>query len=187
MTATPEDTLRPHDFDGIQEYDNRLPNWWLWTFYLAILFSVGYWIHFHVLGTGDLPREQFAKEMAAAEENLQERLSKMEISNDSLLAMAAEPGIVAKGREVFEQNCVTCHRADAGGNVGPNLTDGYWLHGSQPVDIYNTVTHGVIEKAMPTWGPVLGPTKIQQVVAYVLSIKNTNVPNGKAPQGTPEQ
>ena len=72
---------------------------------------------------------------------------------------------------------------DGGGNIGPNLTDAYWIHGSKPIDIFHTVIDGVPAKGMPTWGPQLGDDRIESVVAYVLSIRDTNVPAGKAPQG----
>ena len=66
--------------------------------------------------------------------------------------------------------------------MGPNLTDEYWIHGARPTDIYNTVTNGVLDKGMAAWGRQLGPNRVQSLVAFVLTIKNTNVP-GKAPQG----
>ena len=42
------DEVRGHEFDGIEEYDNRLPNWWLWTFFGACIFSVAYWGYYEV-------------------------------------------------------------------------------------------------------------------------------------------
>ena len=66
---------------------------------------------------------------------------------------------------------------------GPNLTDSAWIHGGAPLQIHTTITNGVVEKGMLAWGPILGPTKVQQVAAYVLSIRDTNVDGGKEPQG----
>ena len=175
--------LREHTFDGIREFDNRLPNWWLWTFYLACIFSLLYWWHFHIVGIGDLPRESFRAEMEAAEARMLAEMANHEITDESLLELAAEPGIVAKGREIFVANCATCHQADGRGNIGPNLTDRYWLHGARPTQIYETITKGVEGKAMVAWLPQLGPARCQQVTAFVLSIKNTEVPGGKAPEG----
>ena len=176
--------LRGHAFDGIQEYDNRLPNWWLWTFYGACIFSLFYWLHFHVLGTGPLPRDQYRAEMEAAAA----RLATMEVSNETLTALAAEPAAREAGQKIFVKHCTQCHKADAGGSIGPNLTDKFWIHGATPMDIYNTIVTGVPEKGMPNdWMRKLGPLKCQQVTAYILTIKNTNVAGGKAPQGDPEQ
>jgi cytochrome c oxidase cbb3-type subunit 3 len=99
--------------------------------------------------------------------------------------MSTVPSVVGAGRATFEQFCVACHLADGSGIVGPNLTDGYWLHGGQPMQIWNTVTHGVPEKGMVAWGNQLGPKRVQEVVAYVLTMKGLNRP-GKEPQGEPE-
>ncbi len=63
------------------------------------------------------------------------------------------------------------------------MTDAYWINGGKPTDIFHRVHDGVPAKGMPTWGPQLGDEKVETVVAFVLSIRNTNVPGGKAPQG----
>lgn len=182
--ASYDDPLRPHVFDDdIQEYDNRLPNWWLWSFYLACIFSLLYWLHYHALGTGPLPAEEFRAENEAAEA----RLTSGEVTEESLAALAAEPTAVEKGQQVFVKNCAQCHNANGNGNVGPNLTDKFWIHGGKPMDIYNTIIKGVVTKGMPDyWERQLGRTKCLQATAFILSIKNTNVP-GKGPEGDPEQ
>jgi cytochrome c oxidase cbb3-type subunit 3 len=189
LGQVPPAPLRPHSFDGIEEFDNRLPNWWLWTFYVACIFAVVYWMHYHVLGTGALPAQQYLAEMQAAEERLAERMAGVELTDDLLADLSAEPTVVAKGKAIFEANCAVCHRADAGGmpGLGPNLTDRFWLHGGRPLQIYETVTKGVVAKGMLAWLPQLGPQRCQQVVAFVLSRKNTEVAGGREPQGEPEQ
>ena len=194
MTANEaQPRLREHEFDGIREFDNRLPNWWLWTFYLACIFAVIYWIHYHVLGTGALPAEEYAREQAAAAD----KMVVVEVTDASLLALAKEEAAVAAGKAVFKANCAQCHNRlekpeladlDGMGNIGPNLTDRYWLHGGKPTDLYTTLTKGVVEKGMPDYFlGLLGPKQCQQVIAYVLTLKNTNVPGGKEPQGTEEK
>lgn len=185
--------LRSHEFDGIREFDNRLPNWWLWTFYLACIFSVGYWIHYHVLGTGALPAEEYALEQAAAAD----AMVQTEVTDEGLLALSKEPAAVAAGKEIWKVNCAQCHNRldkpeladiDGIGNIGPNMTDNYWLHGGSPTAMYTTLTKGVVEKGMPDYFlGILGPKKCQQVIAYVLTLKNTNVAGGKEPQGTEEK
>ncbi len=182
MSGTDE-RLRSHAFDGIQEFDNRLPNWWLWSFYGACIFSVFYWMHYHVLGTGPLPQQEYRLQMEAAERRLAAQMEGVEITDELLEKLAAEPTVVEKGRAVFIGMCVTCHLESGGGSVGPNLTDEYWLHGGAPTDLYRTVTEGVIDKGMVAWLPQLGPTRCQQVVAYLLTLRNTNVAGGKEPQG----
>jgi cytochrome c oxidase cbb3-type subunit 3 len=92
---------------------------------------------------------------------------------------------VQTGRGVFAQSCVACHAANGGGGIGPNLTDSAWIHGSRPTTHLRTmVNEGVLARGMPAWGPQLGHERVQAVVAYVLTLKDTNVAGGKAPQGT---
>jgi cytochrome c oxidase cbb3-type subunit 3 len=183
---TTSDRIRDHDYDGIQEYDNRLPNWWLWTFYLAVIFAFVYWLHYHSIGTGDLPHEQFAAEMAAADARAMELAAQQPATDEMLLAMAQDPAAVSAGRGVYAANCIACHLPTGGGSIGPNLTDAHWIHGSRPTDLLRTVTNGVLEKGMVQWGPLLGPIRCRQVVAYLLTLKNTNVAGGKAPEGKPD-
>ena len=171
------------EHDGIVEHDNALPRWWLLTLFGAVVFSFGYWFYYqHLMGPGQ------RAELAADEKvlsDLREKSASSKVTDDSLLALAKDPAVVARGAELFKANCVTCHEEKGQGKVGPNLTDAYWIHGGKPTQIFTTVTNGVPDKGMVTWGPVLGGAKIQDVTAFVLSIKNTNVP-GKEPQGDKE-
>jgi len=178
------DQLLDHSYDGIQEYDNRLPNWWLHTLYWAIVFAFGYWIFYHVLGIGHSKLETHAMEVAEASRAQLARMGDQEVTDESLTLLSTVPERINAGREVFQQFCVVCHGSQGEGNVGPNLTDGYWIHGGKPTDILATVTNGVPEKGMASWIGQLGPTRVQNVVAFVLTLKNTNVP-GKAPEGEP--
>ncbi len=178
------DQVLDHDYDGIQEYDNRLPNWWLYTLYGAIVFAVFYWLHFHTLGSGKLPPERYEVEMVQAAEAQLARMGDQDLSNESLQLLATVPARVEAGREIFMQFCVVCHGERGEGIVGPNLTDAYWVHGGQPMDMYETVTNGVLDKGMAAWGNQLGPRRVMDVVGFLLTLQNTNVP-GKAPEGEP--
>lgn len=182
MTDDRQDKVREHSFDGIQEYDNRLPNWWLWTLYGSIVFGIGYWILFHTLAVIPHPTGRFEADMKAAEQARLERAAAGGVSNESLNLMAGMPDQVAEGRQHFQTYCVVCHADQGQGLVGPNLTDRYWLHGGAPMDILKTVTDGVTAKGMAAWGSQLGPRRVEQVTAFVLSIRNTEVV-GKEPQG----
>lgn len=184
--SQPQDVVRGHAFDGIEEYDNRLPNWWLWSLYLACMFSVVYWIHYHVLGTGPSSLEEFHADMAVYAQETSEREARealAAVSDESLEAMAKDPAVLAAGKETFTTYCLACHKADGGGLIGPNLTDKYWIHGGQPKEIYALVVKGVVEKGMLAWGSVLGKSKCQEVTAFVLTLRNTNAQDGKAPEG----
>ena len=180
--AEEQDQVLGHDFDGIQEYDNRLPNWWLWTLYVTIIFGVFYWFFFHTWSWGPLSYETFLNEQARAAEAQLARMEGQELNDETLLLMASVPDNVGRGREIFTSHCTTCHLDDGSGSVGPNLTDNYWIHDHTPMGIHETVTNGVPDKGMAAWGGQLGPSRVQDVVAFVLSIQGTNVP-GKEPEG----
>jgi cytochrome c oxidase cbb3-type subunit 3 len=182
MSESEKDQVLDHEYDGIQEYDNRLPNWWLYTLYGAIVFAFLYWFYFHITQAGALPTERYDREMARAAE---EELARMagDLDDATLNRTAGDPARVDAGREIFGQFCVVCHGEQGGGSVGPNLTDAYWIHGGRPMDLLDIVTNGVLEKGMAAWGRQLGPRRVQDVVAFVLTLRNTDVP-GKDPEGT---
>jgi cytochrome c oxidase cbb3-type subunit 3 len=99
--------------------------------------------------------------------------------------LAQTPAIVAQGKAVFGKTCAPCHGADGRGGVGPNLTDGDWLHGGTPSDIYKSVDEGIAAKGMPAWGPQLGEVVVEYAVAFVLSMGGPRASEDKAPQGDP--
>lgn len=168
-----------HVYDGIEEADNQLPNWWLLTFYGAIVFAVVYWFAYHELGTLKGPTEVYAAEVA------RRAAAGGTVDNATLEALAQSSAEVNAGHALFTQYCVSCHGPNAeGATIGPNLTDGFWIHGGNAIDIHTTITNGVNGKGMPPWGPVLGANKVRQLAAYIVSVRGTNRP-GKEPQGEP--
>ena len=175
------DQVLDHDYDGIQEFDNRLPNWWLWTLWGTIVFAVGYWFVFHTYGLRDLPIAKYDKTMADANALLADS-SARGLTAEDLVAMSQDPAKTAEGKAIWAQYCVVCHKASGEGLVGPNLTDAYWIHGGGPLEIHNTVVQGVTAKGMAAWGRQLGPDRVDAVVAWVLTLRDTNVP-GKGPEG----
>ena len=162
-----EEPLRPHTYDGIQEYDHRLPNWWLVTLYGSIAFAALYWLFGFQLEL--LPEPGAALEEKMKANALAAARSSGKISNEILWSMSKDAKVVDAGRAVYQSTCASCHLPDLAGAIGPNLKDATWIHGSQPMDIVKVVTSGVLEKGMPTWGPVLGKTKINEVTAFILS------------------
>lgn len=165
-----------HEYDGILEADNHLPTWWLVTFFGAIAFALLYWMTYEAWGFADYPRAQYAEEMQRrAEEG-------GEVSEELLAMLSEQPEAVAEGQATYASNCLACHGPAAEGNIGPNLTDPNWIHGGSATDIYATVSDGVASAGMPPWGPVLGTRGVQAVVAYVLTLRDTNVP-GREAQG----
>jgi len=186
-TRKPIDSNEPldtgHDYDGIREYDNALPNWWLATLYLSIVFAFGYWMYYHVIGTGQLQMEAYHAEMALAEAQQAERAAaRGAVGDDELLAMASDGAKVDAGKAEYTTYCVACHGMSGEGGIGPNLTDDHWLHGAKPTEILKVISEGVPSKGMASWGPVLGADKVEKLTAFVITLKGKNVP-GKAPEG----
>lgn len=168
--------LRAHVFDGIQEYDKRLPNWWLWTFYGAIIFAVWYWIIVHMMGLTSAadPALSVQRQLREARESAMK--NSPELSDQKLWALSRDATTVAAGKLVYETTCASCHLADLAGQIGPNLRDTEWIHGGTPLEIAKTINDGVLAKGMPSWGPILGPTKIAEVTAYILSYHQEGEP-----------
>lgn len=166
-----------HVYDGIREADNLLPRWWLLTFYGTIAFAALYWFYYQGYEMAPEPLAAYQAEAAAAAAS-----SGRPLTDTELNAMAANPAMVSAGSRLFAQNCIVCHGDHAEGKIGPNLTDDFWLHGGQPSQIWTTIRAGVPARGMPQWGPALGAAPVQQVTAYVLSLRGTHVP-GKAPEG----
>jgi len=182
MKPTPdhEDPIREHSYDGIQEYDKRLPNWWLFTLYITIVFWVGYWSYYEWFRAGPDGPERVEQEMAAIETI---RLAAAPANdNATLWQMSRNQDFIASGKEVFATNCAACHLASLRGKdenptaIGPNLTDTNWIHGGNPSEVYQLITDGVLIKGMPAWGPVLGARRISDVTAYIMSFHNEGDP-----------
>lgn len=184
--AAPQSTdknLIEHQYDGIQEYDNPLPRWWVYLFYATIIFSILYWFNVPGVGIGKGRIANYEADVAAWKAAHPEPQGGA--TPEQLAALASDQSAIAKGKQVFTTNCVSCHRADGGGMIGPNLTDEYWIHGGTLPEIHKTITEGVLAKGMPTWGKLLKPDQVDAVTVYVASLKGTNPPNPKAPEGQP--
>jgi cytochrome c oxidase cbb3-type subunit 3 len=182
-----EERLLEHNYDGIQEYDNPLPRWWVGMFWATIVFSIVYYLNvIPGIGTGRGRIVDYEKEVAAANAKtaaLEAAAPKVELSDAVVWGYTKQPAAMAGGKETFATICATCHRPDGGGNIGPNLTDDYWIHGNQPMQLVHTITTGVADKGMPPWEGVLTTEQIGHVAAYVLTLRGTHPPAPKARQG----
>ncbi|MFY7949976.1 MAG: cbb3-type cytochrome c oxidase N-terminal domain-containing protein [Gemmatimonas sp.] len=179
-----QDKLLNHTYDGIQEYDNPMPRWWLLTFAATIVFSVIYLFNIGPVGSGKGRIADYEADMAAYAK-AHPAPTGGDMSSDQLLALVKDEEAMEEGKEAYTAYCASCHAPDGGGLIGPNLADAYWLHGGTIADIYKTVTIGVLEKGMPPWGKTLKPEQLSAVVAYVSTLQGTTPANPKAPQGTP--
>lgn len=175
--------LRPHTYDGILEYDKRLPNWWLFTLYGAIVFSIGYWAWYHTYQMAPEPGVALTEQMAE-NQRLAARASGV-LDDDALWAMARDAKVVAAGKATFEATCASCHLATLTGAIGPNLIDQSWVHGGKPLEVVKVITEGVLAKGMPSWAPILGQQKITEVAAYIMSHHKPGEPITIAPWTMP--
>ncbi|ATG36903.1 MULTISPECIES: cytochrome-c oxidase, cbb3-type subunit III [Phaeobacter] len=181
-----------HSWDGIEEFDNPMPRWWLWTFYATIIWAIGYTVAYPawpgiqsatagVLGWNS--RALVAEEIAAVNEAnapINSRLEEIELAS-----ITTDPELngyaVSAGSAVFKTWCAQCHGAGAAGAKGyPNLLDDDWLWGGSMEDIHATIAHGIRNEEsddaryseMPAFGrdELLEKEEIDQVVNYVMSL-----------------
>lgn len=176
--------LLDHDYDGIMELDNDLPPWWKYGFYASIIAAFAYMAYFHVFG-GITQKEEFQIEMAKAQLAVEEyKKNAPNLIDASSVTLLTEEADLEVGKQIFIEKCVACHRADAGGAIGPNLTDEYWIFGGDISAVFNTISEGGRPgKGMISWKQDLKPAEMAQVGSYILSLQGTNPPNPKAPEG----
>ena len=177
-----EPLLLDHNYDGIQELDNNLPRWWVWLFYITIIFAAVYLVYSHVAKVGDLQAAEYDKEMKAGNAIKTAAMGNFESSIPSLQP-SKDAVVIENGRQTYAKFCAPCHRADGGGLVGPNLTDDYWIHGSNYCDTVKVIWDGVPAKGMVTWKTVLKPDEIQSVASYIYTLRGTKLATpGKLPE-----
>ena len=182
-----------HEWDGIRELNNPLPRWWLWTFYLTIIWAVGYMFLYPAIPLingatkgylGYSSRAEVVSELAdakAAQGVLLEKIAATPVEE-----IAADPELlqfaIAGGSSAFKVNCAQCHGSGASGSPGyPNLNDDDWIWGGTIDQIYLTIAHGIRYEAdddtriseMPAFADMLEPQQINEVAAYVVSLSDT--------------
>lgn len=177
------DVMLDHEYDGIRELDNDLPPWWKYGFYMTIISAVVYLIGFHLTGSFKLSEEEYLAEIETAEIAIAEYKANQAINIDeSNAAFLDDDSKIAEGKILFEKTCATCHLASGGGQIGPNLTDEYWLYGNKPGDLFRTVSDGT-SKGMSPWKSTYNPVQIQNIISYVRTLQGTKPENAKKPEG----
>jgi cytochrome c oxidase cbb3-type subunit 3 len=172
--------LREHEFDGIQEYDQKLPNWWLFTFYIAIVFFVLGWVAYYQLPLMMMnDHEQLTAKLDVIAKKKEVELERIlsTLNDESLMEMSKDSTHTAAGKAIFDMKCSPCHGVDLSAKLngmvlpGVPLNDKEWKYGGKPLEIMKTVTNGSpdITKGMIAWKDQLGPSEIAQVIAYILS------------------
>lgn len=178
-----EDILMDHSYDGIQEYDNPLPGWWKFLFWVSILISPVYYYYFHCGMEGRSIHDEYNNHMAQIYELKFEEIGILTIDKETILKYVDEPKWLAVGEVIYKTNCVSCHESEAQGGVGPNLTDEFWLNVNKVEDIATVIQEGASNGAMPAWkNRLTHPNQIVLTAAYVASLRKNPVP-GKEPEG----
>jgi cytochrome c oxidase cbb3-type subunit III len=181
--APTEDPLTDHEYDGIQEYDNPMPRWWVWIYWASFYFAACYFLWNHVYMKGTSVVQEYAEDMQHAREEAAQRDLGGGVTEDALTKLSSNAAVMADAQGIFKTRCVQCHGPNGEGLIGPNLTDGYWIHGEgKLMDIYGVVNGGVLTKGMPAWGKQLPAIEVTKVAAYIGTLRNKNLP-GKAPEG----
>lgn len=173
-----------HNYDGIKELDNKLPPWWLYSFYASIIFAAGYLAYYHIFD-GDSQIDEYEQEMIAAKNAVEEyKKNAPDLVSAENVTLLTDAAALEEGKAIFQTNCVACHAADGGGGIGPNLTDENWILGGGIENVFHTISEGGrAGKGMVAWKSSLKPTQIQQVASYVLSLQGTTPANPKEPEG----
>lgn len=189
--ASDEVRTTGHEWDGIEEWNNPLPKWWLYTFYACVIWAIGYWIVYPAWPTvssytkgylGYSQRAQVNKDIAAAKEGTAVFSDK--IAEGDFEAIKADPDLLsfalAGGEAAFGDNCAPCHGRGAQGFVGyPNLRDDAWIWGGSLEGIQQTILHGIRSddpqtrmSMMPAFGElgILNREQILDTVQYVMSL-----------------
>lgn len=191
------DKLLNHEYDGIMEFDNPMPPWWLYGFYFTIVLAVAYLLWYDVFGIGPSQSAEYQSEMAAAAElygpgrgdgsgtDSGQPGGSVTVNYATLEVLTDEASLEA-GRLIYTnpaQLCVTCHGANAQGLVGPDLTANYWLHGCDLQSLITSVKSGYPQQGMPPYGSGnrLSDNELQQLASYLISLRGTNPEGAKAP------
>ena len=200
-----------HAWDGdLQEFNNPLPNWWLWGFYATVVFAIVYWVLFPAWPVGDNytkgmlneitykksdgtsvtthwnTRALYLQEMQAAREMQAPFLKEIKQATFAEIARDEQKSAFAysSAKVLFAENCAGCHQTGGAGVIGmyPNLADDAWLWGGSFDDIQKTILDGR-KGTMPAFAKRLSETQMEEIAEYVLSLSKHNVDSAKAGRG----
>lgn len=176
------DKIFDHEYDGIREYDNPMPRWWVLLFVLSIVFCFPYivWYHF---SPGNTIEDALDAEIAAFAQQLLATYGELQPDAETLLRFMDDDVAMTGIAGLYKGKCAQCHLADGSGNVGPNLTDPAWINVREITDIATILDEGVVKKGMPAWGDKLTTTQLVLLSSYVARLSRTPVA-GKAAEGT---
>jgi cytochrome c oxidase cbb3-type subunit III len=181
--------LREHEYDGIQEYDQKLPNWWLFTFYGAIVWFVAYWALYYHTSLLKTDHEEVIARIQSVQQAKAAELEKTLASLDDATLVhewATQPEVTSAGEATYLTNCSACHAADLSATMvagtvkvplpGLPLNDHQWKFGGKPMELFKLIHEGSPPEStghngarMQPWGQTLSPKQIAEVVAFLIA------------------
>jgi cytochrome c oxidase cbb3-type subunit 3 len=185
----PEGEVTGHTWDDgtLAEYNNPLPRWWLWLFYITIIFGLVYFFLYPAMGNykgslGWTQEGQYDQEMAKADQRYEPIFKAY--AEQPIPALAKNEEAMKTGRRLFINYCSSCHGSDAGGAPGfPSLKDKDWLYGGSPENIETTILNGRMGN-MPNLSAAIGGQEgVDELANYVLSLSGNAVDKAKAEAG----
>ncbi len=164
--------LMPHSYDGIQEFDQSLPNWWLFTLFGSIIFSALYWAYYFHSGVAVDDHTALDADLSALE--AKQLAAVKNLDDETLWKMSRNAQTVTEGQAVYASLCITCHGPTLAGikGLGFRLNDTSWVHGNTPTAIFRNISEGIVFDGKPTgMAPqkALGTAKLAAVTAFLLS------------------
>ncbi len=172
-----------HNYDGIQEYDNPIPGWWSWIFVATIIFTPVYIIWFHAPGMDRNLLAQYDRAYAANLEQQFGEIGELLPDAETVMRFIDDDKWLAVGRATFQTHCVSCHGAAGEGASGVNLTDNVYKNVTNVAQIADVIANGAAGGAMPPWKTKLHPNAVVLTASYVASLRDTNAPGGRQPEG----
>lgn len=183
MSGEDEPELLDHEYDGIREYDNPMPSWWVAAFWASCVFAAGYAFYYHVAGRGTSVAAEYADDVAVANRAEAKRALGENVSEEGLGKLMLDAALMTETKAAFTQRCAPCHGDKGQGVIGPNLTDDHFIHGGGTLlGIHQTIADGVAAKGMPAWKMQLSPLDVRKLAAFVGTLRGQNLP-GKAAEG----
>jgi len=176
--------LLSHEYDGIREYDNPVPAWMHWIFWLTVVFSIFYFAFFQFSPVSWTVQDRWQTAQANHFRKVFGAYGELAPDEPTILTLMADDRLMAVGAGMFATNCAQCHARDGGGINGANLTDDHWITVRRLLDVHTVIANGAGNGTMPAWAGRMSENEIILLSAYVASLRGTTPAGGRAPEGS---
>ncbi|MGD9714045.1 MAG: cytochrome c [Thermomicrobiales bacterium] len=180
MSGMDQSVIKEHEYDGIQEYDNPTPGWWHLVFLGTCVFSICYYIFFQISPASWTVEESYDSAVAADLRLQYAEIGDLKADEETIVRFMNDARWLKVGQSTYKAQCVTCHGAEASGQIGPNLTDHAYKNVRVISDLARVIENGANNGAMPAWKTRLHPTEIVLTAAYLASLRGQNIPGREA-------